>query len=374
MSERKLASLDLGDDLQKDIKNANLKTVEDVLSKSFLQLMTLLHLSADETEDLIIQLSKECLPSCQKGAELLEKKLTSLPFCDPELDSLLQGGIHRGHLTELSGAPGVGKTQFSYQLAANCLKCSSPPNGVCFLDTELCFKADRVNEIIEGSLEAECDSSIMSKFYVFQVETVASFNEILSTLELFCIVNDIGLVIVDSIASLIRKEFSQDTKFERASTLASWAAQLKELADKLSISVIVTNQVTTKVFENSKFQGEKQIFADEGIKKEESRIFPALGNSWAHYVNTRFYLQFYQDSKELRQLIICKSPLCPLATKMFQITGGGVKFIGDYRYGYDVALVPVETEDRTSLPSMTDSELLQSKQTSGDLDFGGYFY
>ncbi|KAB7504586.1 DNA repair protein RAD51-like protein 2 [Armadillidium nasatum] len=220
MSERKLASLDLGDDLQKEIKNANLKTVEDVLSKSFLQLMTILHLSADETEDLIIQLSKECLPPCQKGAELLEKKLTSLPFCDPELDSLLQGG-----------APGVGKTQFSYQLAVNCLRCSSPPNGVCFLDTELCFKADRVNEIIEGSLEAECDSSIMSKFHVFQVETVASFNEILSTLELFCIVNDIGLVIVDSIASLIRKEFSQDTKFERASTLASWAAQLKELAD-----------------------------------------------------------------------------------------------------------------------------------------------
>ena len=62
-------------------------------------------------------------------------------FCD-KLDNFLQGGITCGHITEFSGAPGLGKTQLSLQLAiSNTLH--GKVNGVLYIDTEGAFSACR---------------------------------------------------------------------------------------------------------------------------------------------------------------------------------------------------------------------------------------
>jgi len=39
----------------------------------------------------------------------------------PGLDNVGHGGIQKGHVTELWGPPGAGKTAFGIQLAAHCL-------------------------------------------------------------------------------------------------------------------------------------------------------------------------------------------------------------------------------------------------------------
>ena len=64
-----------------------------------------------------------------------------------ELDLLLRGGVQCGHLTEFSGAPGLGKTQLCFQLAlSNCLK--GKRNGVLYIDSEGAFSASRYSFII----------------------------------------------------------------------------------------------------------------------------------------------------------------------------------------------------------------------------------
>lgn len=69
----------------------------------------------------------------------------------------------------------------------------------------------------------------------------------LQNLESSIIAAGFGLVIVDSIASLIRKEFGSKSSDKRADLLATEAALLKYIAEAFSIPVIVTNQVTTKL-------------------------------------------------------------------------------------------------------------------------------
>lgn len=60
------------------------------------------------------------------------------------MDIFLGGGIKCGHITEFSGAPGLGKTQLSFQLsAANALYGKISSNGVLYIDSEGAFSPSR---------------------------------------------------------------------------------------------------------------------------------------------------------------------------------------------------------------------------------------
>ena len=63
-------------------------------------------------------------------------------FCD-KLDIFLKGGITHGHLTEFSGAPGLGKTQLCLQLALSNTLHGGINNGVLYIDTEGAFSSSR---------------------------------------------------------------------------------------------------------------------------------------------------------------------------------------------------------------------------------------
>lgn len=59
-----------------------------------------------------------------------------------KLDVFLQGGIQCGHITEFSGAPGLGKTQLCLQLALSSTL-HSKAYGVLYIDSEGAFSASR---------------------------------------------------------------------------------------------------------------------------------------------------------------------------------------------------------------------------------------
>jgi RecA/RadA recombinase len=60
-----------------------------------------------------------------------------------ELDVFLKGGITHGHITEFSGAPGLGKTQLCLQLAFSNTLHGGASNGVLYIDTEGAFNSSR---------------------------------------------------------------------------------------------------------------------------------------------------------------------------------------------------------------------------------------
>ena len=74
------------------------------------------------------------------------------------------------------------------------------------------------------------------------------------------------LVIVDSVASLVRKEYGAAEVRRRADLLSSEASQLKYVAEVFGIPVVVTNQITLRF----------------GRGGHRAHVTAALGNTWAH--------------------------------------------------------------------------------------------
>ena len=87
-----------------------------------------------------------------RKALLLRKNLTYLITGSEQLDTLLQGGIESGNITELFGEFRTGKTQLCHMLA---VMCQLPTNlggaeGKClYIDTEGTFRPERLLAVAE---------------------------------------------------------------------------------------------------------------------------------------------------------------------------------------------------------------------------------
>ncbi len=60
-----------------------------------------------------------CLAGAQTALQLLQQQRACISLSASSLDSMLQGGVQLGNVTEFYGVPGVGKTQVGIQLAVN---------------------------------------------------------------------------------------------------------------------------------------------------------------------------------------------------------------------------------------------------------------
>ena len=118
-----------------------------------------------------------------------------------------------------------------------------------------------------------------------------------------------GLLIIDSMGSVIRRQYGAEQSVERGEKLCSLSSYLKNVAHILSIAVIVTNHVTTAY---SKTGGQSLI--------------PALGPSWSHWINNRLYLKM---SHNQRQVIIAKSPDLPELAVNYQVSARGIDLVDD---------------------------------------------
>uniref|UniRef100_A0A6A7G305 DNA repair protein RAD51 homolog 2-like n=2 Tax=Hirondellea gigas TaxID=1518452 RepID=A0A6A7G305_9CRUS len=366
MAKRRLVSLDLDDDLQRQLSRHSLKTVQDVLQLSLLDQMRLLCLSADQARDLQLRLCSICAPKHNTVWSLLQQQrqgCSSLSMGHSGLDSLLAGGLQLSAITELAGPAGVGKTQWCVEMAVRCLL-TEPSKSVIYIDTEAAFMPSRVVEVLSERLppdEQHRVPELLSRIMVHQPSTVSSLHKIVRELEMQAAECGAGLVVVDSIASLARKEFpphqpgQQGGAWRRVLLMAGWAASLKTLAANRNLVVLVSNQVSSRTVacEVAPEEEDEAALAPAGVREEceggggdgeeeSSRsslvqyrqyVTPALGNTWSHFINTRLILQ-YTDHSPIRQLLIAKSPVSPFATFNYTIEASGVKVQGGGSYSY----------------------------------------
>jgi len=144
----------------------------------------------------------------------------------------------------------------------------------------------------------------------------------LDIIETKVIEQDVKLIIVDSIAALVRKEFGTESIAARQDVLAKQASRLKFLAESFNIPVVVTNQVTTRYGKDTRTFTFNEDEIDEQL--EETYITAALGVTWAHAVNTRFVLEFTPLDSKIRQLTIAKSPLAPVISIAYSLQSAGL--------------------------------------------------
>ncbi|XP_062037421.1 DNA repair protein RAD51 homolog 2 isoform X2 [Lepus europaeus] len=302
MASKKLRRVGLSPELCDRLSRHRIVTCQDFLCLSPLELMKVTGLSYQGVHELLCMVSKACAPQMKTAYAMKTQRCAALspaflPTTLPALDEALRGGVACGSLTEITGPPGCGKTQFCIMmsiLATLPTDMGGLEGAVVYIDTESAFSAERIE-----SLEEE----IISK--------------------------GVKLVIIDSVASVVRKEFDtqlQGNIKERNKFLAREASLLKYVAEEFSIPVILTNQITTHLSGALTSQADLVSPADDLSLSEGSSgsscVTAALGNTWSHNVNTRLILQ-YLDSKR-RQILIAKSPVAPFASFVYTIKDEGL--------------------------------------------------
>lgn len=281
---------------------------------------------------------KAALPGGDQGSlqgavsakNLLEKEQHSKHIItfSSELDKILGGGIHTGQITEFCGVPGVGKTQLGMQLSINAqipVEFSGIEGESIYIDSEGSFSAERCRQMAESFCKhlkkvaiARQDEQKMKKATTLSAEDILKrihYFRVRDAVEQLAVIEILGtfltehpqvkLVVVDSVAFHFRQDF--DDLAARTRRLSQMAQHLMALAHKFDIAIVMMNQVTTRILGDG-----------------QSRLVPALGDSWAHAATNRV-LCYWKGSD--RFAFLFKSPSMPAAAAEYRVSKDGIRSV-----------------------------------------------
>ena len=286
---------------------------------------------------------------------------------DDGLDRILGGGLQPGHIIEVTGESGIGKTQFALQA---CLQVCMPKSQgglggkAIYISTESGLETKRflqmynnIKSEITGLTESESTNNeiILNNLFTNKVglRTANSLeNVFMYQLEPF-LRQGIKLLVVDSITSACRaggdNEMVGNSQIgkalaDRGASLNRLGSQLQQLAQKHNIAVLVINQVTDNFYrerENvlSPSPDNSELFLDcqsnwlngrageyplkEGhLSTTKPSKIPALGLVWANLISTRIIM--YRDFERTRRLRMVFAPYTGPAETEFGICDKGL--------------------------------------------------
>ncbi|GKT86909.1 DNA repair protein RAD57 [Colletotrichum tofieldiae] len=190
-------------------------------------------------------------PCLQRSLTELENQWSTISTLDDDLDHALGGGLPAGYVTEITGESGVGKTQFllSLLLAVQL----PPPYGLgrpaLYITTEAQLSTRRLSQMLSTnprfadlspeerpSLDGISSTStpdLESQEHILQFQVPVEVER-----------RNIGLIVLDSVASNYRAEFERgvisnhgSNMGARSTELTRLGALLRELAQKYNLVV-----------------------------------------------------------------------------------------------------------------------------------------
>jgi len=259
--------------------------------------------------------------------DMLEKrnKISRYTTGSEKFDAFLNGGFESQAITELAGEFGSGKSQICHALcvAANNLvensrlgnsdeNKQSKAETIIFIDTENTFRVDRVYQIAEQN--GFDPLTILQKIYHCKIYNSEELESLINNLDKFIEQYNAKLVIVDSIISHHRAEFSgRGTLAERQQRLGKMLNKLRRYADIYNIAVVITNQVVSYT--------DNPQFGSDYIK-------PAGGNIMGHSSTYRIFLK---RSGKNRVATMFDSPYHPNQQVKFSISDEGIQNENSYK-------------------------------------------
>jgi DNA repair protein RadA len=237
-------------------------------------------------------------------------------------DTFLNGGFETQSITEIAGEFGSGKSQICHTLCAAALALLEDESldvtdnrvfgSIIFIDTENIFHANRVYQIAEQkNLDPE---DILKRIYHCNVYSSEQLETLIDDLPKFIEQYNTKLVIVDSIISLHRAEFSgRGTLAERQQRLGKMLNKLRRYTDIYNIAVVITNQVVS--------------YAD-GSHPGFDFMKAAGGNIMGHGSTYRIFLR---KSGKNRTAIMQDSPSHPYQRVKFSISENGIEDTSSYK-------------------------------------------
>ncbi len=228
-----------------------------------------------------------------------------------DVDTILEGGLEAGSITEIYGEYRCGKTQFCHTLAVTCQKevDMGGGEGKClYIDTEGTFRPQRLQQIAEA--HGLCPESVLENVAYARAHTTAHQNQLLVAAASMMAETRFSLVIVDSATALYRTEYNGRGELSsRQVSLGRFLRNLQRLADEFGVAVVVTNQVVAANLDGA------SMFAGPSLKA-------VGGNIMAHATTTRLW--FKKGRGENRMVKIISSPYLPERDAQFGIQDGGI--------------------------------------------------
>ena len=183
--------------------------------------------------------------SYKDSTKLKETYLNSniLPTGSKIFDTLLSGGYEKDTVTTIYGPAGTGKTCLCLLAAIEAAKAGKK---VIYVDTEGGLSVERLKQITPKFMDV-LKQIVFYKPTAFS-EQVDAFENLKDILR-----DNVGLIVIDSIAMLYRLELGQtDDIYELNKELARQLAYLTEIARKKNIPILLTNQVYANFEEREK--------------------------------------------------------------------------------------------------------------------------
>jgi len=159
--------------------------------------------------------------------------------CKP-IDDLLDGGIEYQSLTNVYGPAGSGKTNISILASISCVE-----NGkkAIFIDTEGGFSVERLSQMTKNF------EKVSKNIIVIEPKSFEEQDKAIKGLEKM--LDNTGLIVLDSLVNLYRLELSGDKIQEVNRKLANQLRILSKISRENDIPVLITNQVYSDFEKNN---------------------------------------------------------------------------------------------------------------------------
>uniref|UniRef100_A0A0G4IBH5 DNA repair protein RAD51 homolog n=1 Tax=Chromera velia CCMP2878 TaxID=1169474 RepID=A0A0G4IBH5_9ALVE len=294
------------------LRKANVHTIDQVLLMPCRELRQIEGISDKTIEKMKIFVKGQMEQGFQSAKDYADqsKNMIKLQTGSTAIDTLLEGGIETGSITELVGEFRTGKTQLCHTLAVTCqlpLESNGGEGKCLWIDTENTFRPSRVIAIAKRfNLDPErtLDNIMIARAYNSEHQL-----ELLIQATGAMVGHRYSLVIVDSATALFRAEYTGRGELnERQQKLGRFLRILQRLADIFGCAVVVTNQVVTSPDPMAVYTG--------------NVLQPIGGNIMAHASQTRLFLK--KARGDTRKMQVFDSPSLPEAEAEYRITDGGV--------------------------------------------------
>jgi DNA repair protein RAD51 len=228
-----------------------------------------------------------------------------------ELDTILEGGLETGSITEIYGEFRCGKTQLCHTLCVTCQLPTDMGGGegkALYIDTEGTFRPQRLVAIAERFGLNPGD--VLDNVAYARAHNTDHQGQLLLAAASMMAEARFALIIVDSVTALYRTEFNGRGELSaRQIHLGRFLRSLQRLADEFGCAVVVTNQVVAANLDGG------AMFAGPSVK-------PIGGNIMAHASTTRLWLK--KGRGDTRMAKIVASPSLPERDATFAIGADGI--------------------------------------------------
>ena len=225
-----------------------------------------------------------------------------------DFNEWLKGGYENGIVTMLVGPPGSGKSNLSMLAACS----SAREKKVVFVDTEGGFSVERVEQIVGKENREKVLENILILNPTNFSEQKKCFTKILEHLK----GDEIGLIIVDSMAMLYRLELGEASSADDEEKIreinrdvARQMRMLVEISRKKNIPVLITNQVYGNFLSFDEMR--------KGVEKETNIVGGDLFKYWSKCI-------IELKNERTRKAVLLKHRSLDLKDFHFEIKDEGV--------------------------------------------------